>query len=76
MKGLDPDKSEIGGEGGETDYPTSAPLPQKGTPQESCQLALASKLDKIPTHEFIKYRTLLPREITKHRPENTTLASD
>ena len=52
------------------------PLPQKGTPQESSKLALASKLDKIPTHEFIKYRTSHPREITEHTPENTTLASD
>ena len=47
-KGLDPDKSKIRG-GGETDDPTSGPpLPQKGTPQESSELALASKLDKIP----------------------------
>ena len=35
-KGLDPDRSKIRGEGGETDDPTSGPpVPQKGTPQES-----------------------------------------
>ena len=48
--GLDPDESKISGGGGETDDPTSGPpsLPQKGTPQESSHLALASKLDKFP----------------------------
>jgi len=49
-KGLDPEKSKIGGGGGgnRRPYQWTPPLPQKGTPQESSQLALASKLDKIP----------------------------
>ena len=42
-------------------------LPQKGAPQESFHLALAAKLNKFPS---------LPREMTKHTPENTTLASN
>ena len=31
---------------------------------------------KFLAHELIKYRNSLPREITKHAPETTTLASD
>ena len=42
-------------------------LPQKGAPQESFHLALAAKPNKFPS---------LPREMTKHKPENTTLASN
>ena len=42
-------------------------FPQKGTPQESSHLALAAKLNKFPS---------LPRGMTKHTPENTTLASN
>lgn len=47
--------------------PGDTPVPQKGTPQESSHLALAAKMNKFPS---------LPKEMTKHTPEHTTLASN
>ena len=52
------------------------PSPRRGQCKNPLNWRLHLNWTKSLTHEFIKYRNSLPREITKHTPENTTLASN
>ena len=50
--------------------------PRRGHHRNPLNWRLHLNWTKSLTHECIKYRNSLPREITKHTPENTTLASN
>ena len=76
--GLDPNKSKISGGGGkQTTLPVDPPpSPRRGHRRNPLIWRLHLIWTNFLTRGFIKYRNSLPREITKHTPQNTTLANN